>query len=161
MSFTYTTDASVTGFVHVYTTLANAPSTVSFAPGVSLFSAMQQATNTTLGANNSGTYCNENQADIIALLDTEGITAVIKEDLCSNWISNPPYKCTVYSTKSYLELISQSLAITTTSIALLFMLAKVYFSKFPYKEDLEKVDGIDSEAVALEEGGLEMKGKSI
>ena len=73
--------------------------------------------------------CNWNQMDINSLMDTTGATAAVKAGLCNNWVSNPPYKCTVYSTKNYMEIVSQSFALTTAFTATLFAIAVSFFGK--------------------------------
>lgn len=87
----------------------------------------------------SSTYLPSND-EFLNFMIAKGFQSTLIDGICDSFVSNPPYKCTKFQTKSYVEILSQSFAIATTFIAVFFALTRAILENFNKATTSNKVD---------------------
>ena len=69
--------------------------------------------------------------EFLNFMIANGYQSALRDGICTPFANNPPYKCTVFETKSYLEILSQSFAIATTFIGVYLALTRFILQSYP------------------------------
>ena len=86
-------------------------------------------------------------AEVNSFMNSNGYTEEIANVLCAPWLYNPPYKCTTYQTKNYLEILSQSFAISSAFLAGFIVITRIILSFFT--TDVEPVSNMELEMKSI------------
>ena len=91
-----------------------------------------------------GGYCTKDSLTNEIMTETMK-TLLTASKICAPFESLPPYQCTSYSTKSYLEILSQSFAISSAFIGILFPFSVLLLSVFSESMKTQKNLPLQSE----------------
>jgi hypothetical protein len=69
--------------------------------------------------------------EFLNFMVSNGYQSALREGISDSFVNNPPYKCTVFETKSYLEILSQSFAIANTFIGVYLTLTRSILQSYP------------------------------
>lgn len=115
------------------------PITCSFTDSISLFGLDGKQVSCYLGS-----FCTKDSLTNEIMTETMK-TLLTASKICAPFESLPPYQCTSYSTKSYLEILSQSFAISSAFIGILFPFSVLLLSVFSESMKTQKNLPLQSE----------------